>query len=103
MMLLITPYSNAGNPGVDDLGESSGAVGLVSKQYDVLYNQAASRERVILGGGMRMIKGELAKRLERHHVNGRLVGRETVDKMSHRQIAAKVRQYFQAKSGRHEA
>jgi hypothetical protein len=48
-------------------------------------------------------KGELAKRLERHHFSGRIVGSETVDKMSHRQIAAKVRQYFQAKSGRHEA
>jgi hypothetical protein len=48
-------------------------------------------------------KGELTKRLERHHFSGRIVGSETVDKMSHRQIAAKVRQYFQAKSGRHEA
>jgi hypothetical protein len=55
MILLITPYSNAGNPGVDDLCELSGAVSLVRKQYDVIYNQAASRESVILGGVMRMI------------------------------------------------
>jgi hypothetical protein len=54
-ILLITPYSNAGNPGVDDLCESSGAVSLVRKKKDVIYNQAASRESVILGGVMRMI------------------------------------------------
>ena len=45
-------------------------------------------------------KGELAKRLERSHFSGRIVGSETADKMTHRQIAAKVRQYFHAKSGR---
>jgi hypothetical protein len=45
-------------------------------------------------------KGELAKRLERSHFSGRIVGSETADKMTHRQIAAKVRQYFHTKSGR---
>jgi hypothetical protein len=45
-------------------------------------------------------KGELAKRLERSHFSGRIVGSETADKMTQRQIAAKVRQYFHAKSGR---
>jgi hypothetical protein len=34
-------------------------------------------------------KGELAKRLERSHFSGRIVGSETADKMTHRQIAAK--------------
>ena len=47
-------------------------------------------------------KGELTKRLERHHFSGRIVGSETADKMTQRQIAAKVRQYFQGKSGRQE-
>ena len=41
-------------------------------------------------------KGELEKRLEGGELKGRIVGIETVDKMSDRQIAAKVRQHFSA-------
>jgi hypothetical protein len=41
-------------------------------------------------------KGELEKRLESGELKGRIVGIETVDKMSDRQIAAKVRQHFLA-------
>ena len=44
-------------------------------------------------------KGELKKRLERSNLGGRIVGIETVDKMTGRQIAAKVRQYFKEKGG----
>ncbi len=43
-------------------------------------------------------KGELKKRLEEHNLGGRIVGMETVDKMTDRQIAAKIRQYFQERS-----
>ena len=39
-------------------------------------------------------KGELKKRLERGKLRGRIVGVETVDKMTTRQIASKVRRYF---------
>lgn len=39
-------------------------------------------------------KGELKKRIERDKVDGRIVGIETVDKMSDHQIAVKVRHYF---------
>lgn len=39
-------------------------------------------------------KGELKKRLEDSKLGGRIAGVETVDKMTDRQIAAKVRQYF---------
>jgi hypothetical protein len=39
-------------------------------------------------------KGELTKRLERIDLSGRIVSVETVDKMTERQIAAKVRRYF---------
>jgi hypothetical protein len=39
-------------------------------------------------------KGELKKRLEKSKLGGRIAGVETVDKMTDRQIAAKVRQYF---------
>ena len=40
-------------------------------------------------------KGELKKRLESCNLGGRIVGIKTVDKMTDRQIAAKVRKYFQ--------
>jgi len=41
-------------------------------------------------------KGELEKRLENKELGGRIVGIETVDKMTDRQIAARVRQHFPA-------
>ena len=40
-------------------------------------------------------KGELRKRLEKSKLGGRIAGVETVDKMTDRQIAAKIRQYFE--------
>ena len=39
-------------------------------------------------------KGELEKRLEHAGLKGHIVGLETVDKMTDRQIAAKVREHF---------
>jgi hypothetical protein len=39
-------------------------------------------------------KGELKKRLEKSRLGGRIASVETVDKMTDRQIAAKVRRYF---------
>ena len=39
-------------------------------------------------------KGELKKRLEKSKLGERIVSVESVDKMTDRQIAAKVRQYF---------
>jgi len=40
-------------------------------------------------------KGELKERLEKCNLGGRIVGIETVDKMTDRQIMAKVRKHFQ--------
>ena len=39
-------------------------------------------------------KGELKKCLERKHLGGRIASLETVDKMTNRQIAVKVRQHY---------
>jgi len=47
---------------------------------------------LIIGPGE--AKGELVKRLERDEIGGRIVGIETVDKMTNRQIAERVRQQF---------
>jgi hypothetical protein len=48
-------------------------------------------------------KGELVKRLERDETAGRIIGLETVDKMTDRQIAERVRQQFlvSMKTSRH--
>jgi len=48
---------------------------------------------LILGPGE--AKGELKKRLVRDKLGGQIVGIETIDRMTDRQIAAKVRRYFQ--------
>ena len=40
-------------------------------------------------------KGELKKRLEHARLGGQIIAMETTDKMTDRQIAAKVREYFQ--------
>jgi len=45
-------------------------------------------------------KGELKKRLVKNSLGGRIVGIETVDRMTDHQIAAKVRQHFKDKNGR---
>jgi hypothetical protein len=42
-------------------------------------------------------KGELKKRLVKNKLGGRIVGIETVDRMTDHQIAAKVRQHFKDK------
>ena len=39
-------------------------------------------------------KGELKKRLDKVHLGGRIAAVEAADKMTDRQIAAKVREYF---------
>ena len=40
-------------------------------------------------------KGELKKRLQRNKLGGCIIAIETIDRMTDRQIAAKVRRYFQ--------
>lgn len=51
---------------------------------------------LIIGPGE--AKGELVKRLERDEIDGRIVGLETVDKMTDRQIAERVRQQFHVRN-----
>ena len=61
--------------------------------YDAVIASIRDAEAIlILGPGE--AKGELKERLERDNLGGRIVGVETADKMTDRQVAAKVRQYF---------
>jgi len=61
--------------------------------YDAIIASIRDAESILIFGPGEA-KGELKKRLERIDLGGRIVNVETVDKMTDRQIAVKVRRYF---------
>jgi len=61
--------------------------------YDAVIACIRDAEAILIFGPGEA-KGELKKRLESRELSGRIIGIETVDKMTDRQIAAKVRQRF---------
>jgi stalled ribosome rescue protein Dom34 len=69
--------------------------GHLADYYDGVIASIRDAESIfIIGPGE--AKGELAKRLERDALGGRITGIESADKMTDHQIAASVRQYFSA-------
>jgi len=62
--------------------------------YDAVIASIGNAEAILIFGPGDA-KGELQKRLKRSNLGGRIVDIETVDKMTDRQIAAKVRKHFQ--------
>ena len=68
-------------------------MGHLNIYYDAVIACIRDAESILIFGPGEA-KGELKKRIERNKLSGRIVGIETVDKMTHRQIAARVRQYF---------
>ena len=61
--------------------------------YDAIIASIRDAEAILIFGPGEA-KGELKKRLKKANLSGRIVGMETVDKMTDHQIAAKVRQHF---------
>jgi hypothetical protein len=61
--------------------------------YDAVIASIRDAESILIFGPGEA-KGELKERLEKNGLGGRIVGIETADKMTDRQIAAKVRQHF---------
>jgi stalled ribosome rescue protein Dom34 len=61
--------------------------------YDEVIAAISDAESILIFGPGEA-KGELRKRLERKKPDIRIVAVETVDKMTDRQVAAKVREYF---------
>ena len=69
----------------DDLGRYYEGIISLIKDADSIW---------IIGPGE--AKVELEKRLKRDELSGRIIGIETVDKLTDRQIVEKVRQHFQS-------
>lgn len=68
--------------------------GTLNIYYDAIIACIRDAESILIFGPGEA-KGELKKRIEKGKPSKRIVGIETVDKMTDRQIAAKVRHYFQ--------
>ena len=68
-------------------------IGHLNTYYDEVIAQLRDAESILIFGPGEA-KGELEKRLASKGLGGRVVGVETVDKMTAPQIAAKVRQHF---------
>jgi len=67
--------------------------GHLNRYYDEVVSHIRDADAILIFGPGEA-KGELEKRLANKKFGGRIVGIETVDKMTERQIAAKVRQHF---------
>ncbi len=61
--------------------------------YDEVIASLGDAEAILIFGPGEA-KGELQKRLKRKKLGGRIVAVQAVDKMTDREIAAKVREYF---------
>ena len=85
------PYETQQVP-ADDSRERE-FTGHLNIYYDAVIGCIRDAEAILIFGPGEA-KGELKKRLKRKTLGGRIAGVETVDKMTDRQIAAKVRQRF---------
>jgi stalled ribosome rescue protein Dom34 len=68
-------------------------IGHLNKYYDEIISSIHDAEAILVFGPGEA-KNELKKHIKSNELQGRIVGVETVDKMTDHQIAAKVRQYF---------
>jgi len=92
-----TPYESQLVPADDSRQKTF--MGHLNIYYDAVIGCIRDAESILIFGPGEA-KIELKKRLERDKLGGRIVGVETMDKMTNNQIAVKVRQYFQENSSR---
>jgi hypothetical protein len=92
-----TPYESQQVP-ADDRQEAR-FKGHLAAYYDAVIASIRGAESILIFGPGEA-KGELKERLEKDNLGGRIVGIETIDKMTDRQIAAKVWRHFSHRSAR---
>jgi hypothetical protein len=92
-----TPYESQ-QVRADDSRERK-FTGRLNIYYDAVIACIRDAESILIFGPGEA-KGELQKRIKKADLGARIVGIETVDKMTDRQIESKVRQYFREKSAR---
>jgi len=92
-----TPYESQ-QVRADDRRERK-FTGHLNIYYDAVIACIRDAESILIFGPGEA-KGELQKRIKKTNLGGRIVGIETVDKMTDRQIESKVKQYFREKSAR---
>ena len=92
-----TPYESQ-QVQADDSRERK-FTGHLNIYYDAVIACIRDAESILIFGPGEA-KGELQKHMKKNKLGGRIVGIETVDKMTDRQIASKVQQYFQESSAR---
>ncbi len=85
------PYESHQVPAEDS--RQRAFTGHLNVYYDAVIACIGDAESILIFGPGEA-KGELKKRLEKTKLGGRIAGVETVDKMTTRQIAAKVRRHF---------
>lgn len=83
--------SHESRPGTAEDTREKHFAGQLSKYYDEVIAFVRDAEAILIFGPGEA-KGELKARLERGGLGARIVGVHTVDKMTDRQIAAKVRE-----------
>ena len=86
------PYESQQEP--TEISRQRSFTGSLSIYYDAVIACIRDAESILIFGPGEA-KDELNTRLERNNLGGRIEDIETVDKMTDRQIAAKVRQHFQ--------
>jgi hypothetical protein len=88
------PYEAAQVP-ADDVRQKTFSSGLAVYYDAVIAALHDAKSILVLGPGE--AKGELQRRLTEHKLGGLIAAVETQDKMTDRQIAAKIRGYFAKK------
>lgn len=87
------PYEAQSVP-ADDSQETKLTASLNSFYDEVIASLTAADSILLFGPGE--AKGELHKRMTEHNLEKRIVGIETTDKMTEKQIVAKVKQFFKS-------
>ncbi len=85
------PYEPYQVPAQDSLQRT--LTGHLNIYYDAVIAAIRDAESILIFGPGEA-KGELEERLKKNGLGGRIIGIETADKMTDRQIAAKVRHRF---------